>query len=70
VSIAAAVLIIGSVAGRGLKSEFVPKGSTPKPATITEDGSAAEIDLYNYDFNAWTTGAWPLRRIVVRGGED
>jgi len=51
-------------------AEFVPKGSTPKPVAIAEDGSAAEIDLYSYDFNAWTTGASPLRRIIVREGPD
>jgi len=27
-------------------AEFVPKGSTPKPVAIAEDGSAAEIDLF------------------------
>ncbi len=46
--------------------ELVPNESTPKPVAIAEDGSAAEIDLYPYDRDAWTTGTAPLRRIVVR----
>jgi len=47
-------------------AELVPEGMTPKPVAIAEDGSAAEIDLYPYDRDAWTTGTAPLRRIVVR----
>jgi hypothetical protein len=47
-------------------AELVPKESTPRPVAIAEDGSAAEIDLYPYDADAWTTGPTPTRRIVVR----
>ncbi len=47
-------------------AELVPEGSTPKAVAIAEDGSAAELDLYPYDEQAWTTGPTPIRRIVVR----
>ena len=47
-------------------AELVPEDSTPKAVAIAEDGSAAELDLYPYDAQAWATGATPLRRIVVR----
>ena len=51
-------------------AELVPPGSTPKPVAIAEDGSTAEIELYSYDRDSWTTGTTPLRRIVVREGKS
>jgi hypothetical protein len=44
---------------------LVPSGSTPKPVAIAEDGSAAEIDLYDYDAEAWRASSTPIRRVVV-----
>lgn len=47
-------------------AELVPNEITPKPVAIAEDGSAAEIDLYAYDVNAWAAEPTPIRRIIVR----
>lgn len=47
-------------------AQLVPDKSTPKPVAIAEDGSAAEIDLYPYDMDAWSSTSTPIRRIIVR----
>jgi hypothetical protein len=46
-------------------AELVPDATTPKPVAIADDGSAAEIDLYPYDADAWAPGPAPIRRVIV-----